>query len=98
MQETGPAMRQLPENLFDVATVLSVGKRDYQEDALTADFPEGEGLWQLGQFYERQGEDAKAADAYKKIEDAFSGKEDKDAQGGLAQRARSRLEAIKGAA
>jgi len=36
-------MRQLPENLYDVATVLSVGKRDYQEDALATDFPEGQG-------------------------------------------------------
>jgi len=36
-------MRQPPENLFDVATVLSVGRRDCQEDALETVFPEGEG-------------------------------------------------------
>ncbi len=63
----------------------------------TEDYPAGEGLWELAQFYERRGDDAKAIDTYKKIEGAASGSE-KDAQGGLAQRARSRLEAIKGAA
>jgi len=37
-------MRRLPENLFEVATVLSVGKREHQEDALLTEFPEGEGF------------------------------------------------------
>ncbi|MEL7345577.1 MAG: protein phosphatase 2C domain-containing protein [Pseudomonadota bacterium] len=34
-------MRQSPETRFDVASVLSVGKRDHQEDALASDFPIG---------------------------------------------------------
>lgn len=34
-------MRQSPETRFDVASVLSVGQRDHQEDALASDFPIG---------------------------------------------------------
>lgn len=34
-------MRQSPETRFDVASVLSVGQRDHQEDALAIDFPIG---------------------------------------------------------
>ena len=34
-------MRQLPEYSYDVATAISVGQRDHQEDAIVADFPIG---------------------------------------------------------
>ncbi len=95
-----PVALGLRARLYEASGEFKKAEADWKALASlkNADFPEGEGLWQLGQFYERQGEDAKAVDAYKKIEEAFSGKEDKDAQGGLAERARSRLEAIKGAA
>jgi len=43
MLEMGPTMRRAADNLFEVATVLTVGKREHQEDALVAEFPEGGG-------------------------------------------------------
>ena len=36
-----PDKQHSPEFRFDVATALSQGRRDYQEDALAADFPHG---------------------------------------------------------
>ncbi len=89
----------LRARLYEASGDIKDAEKDWKtlSGLKTEEYPAGEGLWELAQFYERQGDDAKAIDTYKKIEGAASDSE-KDAQGGLAQRARSRLEAIKGAA
>ncbi|MEW5763476.1 MAG: hypothetical protein ACOYXN_05490 [Acidobacteriota bacterium] len=57
--------------------------------------PKGEGLWQLGQYYERRGEKAKAAEAYKKIQELMKGTEEGE-EPSILQRAKKRLEALEG--
>jgi tetratricopeptide (TPR) repeat protein len=59
--------------------------------------PKGEGLWQLGQYYERRGEKAKALEAYRKLEEGYQGTEEGE-EPSLLQRAKKRVEALKGAA
>lgn len=61
--------------------------------------PKGEGLWELGQFYERRKENAKALEAYNKIEAVLPAAKDGDtpqSEDPLTRRAKARIDALKG--
>lgn len=90
-----PMRGGLYETLGDFPKAEADFKALSQLEAAT--LPKGEGFWQLGQYYERRGEKAKAVEAYKKIEDLMRGTEEGE-EPSILQRARKRLEALEGAA
>jgi tetratricopeptide (TPR) repeat protein len=96
--EIAPLALNLRARLYESAGQWDKAEADWKSlAALTAaGWPKGEGLWQLGKFYERRSQKDKAIEAYGKIEALFpevQGEEDP-----MAKRAKQQVEALKGKA
>ena len=97
--KTAPLALPLRARLYEAMGEWDKAEADWKSLAsLSAPtMPKGEGWFLLGKFYERRDQKDKAIQAYQEAEKAVPAAKDQEQQG-VAQRAKTQLEALKGKA
>ncbi len=90
-----PLALNLRARLYEASKQWDKAEQDWKKLATLNDptWPKGEGYWELGQFYERRSEKAKAIEAYQMVQKVVTGDKAKDDP--LVKRVGAKLQDLK---